>query len=261
MRNDLVDYLNQLVGKVHFRVYATRPYPVRKLAEFYARILPATVRRMWRYVLASAALLLVPAVASFVAVAENPQLGSSFAPPGYVEHIDEMFGSSFGKSNRSAGEGTVYTTFYISNNVQVSFLAFALGIFLGAGSAFILVKNGMILGGVAAVIQQYGLSYNFWSFVSPHGGIEMGAIVLAGAAGMRIGLSLLNPGMLTRKAALVTAARDAGLVMFGVITMLVIAAFLEAWVSPSVLPNPLKLALGGVNLLGVFAYFIFAGRR
>lgn len=260
MRPDLVDYLNQLVGRVHFRVYATQPYSFRKAVDFYRQTFPATVRRLRRHVLAAVLLLLVPAVASYVAVTENPHLATAFAPPGYVEQIERAFGESFGKEDRSSGMGAMATSFYITNNVKVSFLAFASGVFLGLGSLFILVYNGMILGGVGAVIQQYGLSYNFWSFVSSHGGIELGAIVLAGAAGLRIGLSFVNPGMLTRRAALVAGAKDAGLIMFGVITLLVIAAMLEAFVSPSTLPNPVKLTIGAVNLSALLAYLTLAGR-
>jgi uncharacterized membrane protein SpoIIM required for sporulation len=156
--------------------------------------------------------------------------------------------------------GALATSFYITNNVRVSFLAFALGALLGLGSVYILAMNGMIVGGVGAVIGLHGLSYNFWSFVASHGGIELGAILLAGAAGMRIGFSLLNPGMKTRRAALAEAGREAGLLMFGVIVMLGLAAVIEAWISPSSLPNALKMTFGAVNLAALIAYFSLAGR-
>ncbi len=259
-RAEVVEYLNHLVGQVHLRVYAPPPYRFRRILDFYRETLPRTVRRLWKYVMAAALLLVVPAAATYLAVRGNPPLATAFTPPGYAEKVEEMFGGSFGKEGRSSGMGAIMTSFYIWNNVQVSFLAFAIGIFLGAGTVCVLAFNGMILGGVAAVIDQYGLTYNFWSFVASHGGIELGAIVLSGAAGLRVGLSFLAPGLLTRRDALVAGAKDAGLVMFGVITLLVVAALLEAFVSPSTLANPVKLALGAVNLAGFVAYFTFAGR-
>jgi uncharacterized membrane protein SpoIIM required for sporulation len=252
LRPELVDYLNGLVGKVHFRVYAARSYPIYKVLDFYREGFPRMVRRLWRYVAASCALLFFPAVAAWWAVAENPHMATAFAPPGYVEKIEASFGESFGKEDRPSTFGALATSFYIVNNVQVSFLVFALGVSLGLGSVYVLAQNGMVLGGVGALIHQHGLSYNFWSFVSSHGGIELGAIVLAGAAGLRIGLALVNPGMLPRKAALV---------MFGVITLLVIAAVIEAFISPSTLPNPFKLGLGTINLAALLSYLAFAGRR
>ena len=260
MHPDVVEYLNQLVGRVHFLVYAPPPYPFWKVLEFFRRGFPQAVRRQWRYLLGSTLLLLIPAVAAFSAVLAEPSLGNAFSPPGYVEQVDKTFGESFGKEARGSGMGALATSFYIVNNVKVAFFAFASGAFLGLGSATILAFNGVILGAVGAVIRQHGLSYNFWSFVASHGGIEMGAIVLAGAAGMRIGFALLNPGLRTRKAALAEAGREAGILMFGVVAMLLIAAMLEAWVSPSTLPNGLKLTFGALNLVALVAYFCLAGR-
>lgn len=261
MSPKLVEYLNQLVGRVHFRVYAGRAYPLHRIWEFFLSGLPRMVRRLGPYVLASAALLFVPAVAAYVAARTNPDLAAVFSPPGYIEGMERAFGESFGKEERPAAVGAFMHSFYIVNNVQVSFWAFALGVFLGLGSMYVLSVNGLILGGVGAAVLDHGLAYNFWSFVAPHGGIELGAIVLSGAAGLRIGLSFVNPGMKTRAASLVDGARDAGLVMLAVVAMLLVAAAIEAWISPSTLPNPVKLALGALNLGALLAYFGLAGRE
>ncbi|HLY11288.1 MAG TPA: stage II sporulation protein M [Planctomycetota bacterium] len=256
----LIDYLNQLVGRLHFLIYAPPPYPWHRILDFFRRGFPAAVRRQWRYVTGAALLLVLPALASFWAVQSEPSLGSAFAPPGYVEQVEKSFGETFGKEARPSGMNALATSFYIINNVQVSFLAFSTGVFVGLGSAYILVFNGIILGGVGAVIHQHRLSYNFWSFVASHGGIELGAILLAGAAGMRVGFSLVNPGLRTRTAALVHAGREAGLLMAGVVLMLGIAAMLEAWVSPSPLPQALKFVLGSLNLVALVGYLGLAGR-
>jgi uncharacterized membrane protein SpoIIM required for sporulation len=260
LRPDLVDYLNGLVGRLHLKVYAAPPYPARRILDFYAVTLPATVRRLWRHVAASAALLFVPALLAWVAVSVNPHLSTAFVPAGFAEQLDQMYGKGF-DADRPAGAAAFMTSFYIVNNIQVSFWAFALGIFLGLGSASVLAFNGMVLGGVATLVHEHGHSSNFWSFVASHGGIELGAIVISGAAGLRIGLSLVNPGMLARRDALVEASKDAGLLMFGVMTMLVLAAGIEAWISPSPLPREAKWTLGVVNLVAVLAYFAVAGRR
>jgi uncharacterized membrane protein SpoIIM required for sporulation len=258
---DVIDYLNHLVGRVHFLLYAPPPYPWRKIFEFFLSGFPSAVRRQRRLVLGATLLLLLPAIAAYWAVEVEPALGASFAPPGYIDQIEKAFGQTFGKEMRASGMNALATSFYILNNVQVSFLAFSTGIFLGFGSAYVLVLNGIILGGVGAVIRQHHLSHNFWSFVSSHGGIEMGAIVLAGAAGMLIGFSLVNPGLRTRKEALVDSGKQAGVIMFGVIVMLGIAAMVEAWVSPSTLPNAAKLTLGTLNLTALIAYLSLAGRK
>lgn len=260
-RPELVDYLNGLVGRVHFRVYATRSYPFSKFLDFFRRDFPRAVRRSWRQVLASALLLIVPAVAAYLAVVANPSLGAAFAPPGYADQVDESFGDSFGKKDRPSDVNVMMHSFYIVNNIQVSFLAFATGALLGLGSVYVLVFNGIILGGVGALVAQKGVALNFWSFVASHGGIELGAIVFSGAAGLLIGLAFLAPGPLPRGRALAVAAKDAGLLMGGVITLLALAAAIEAWISPSSLDSSVKLSLGAVNLAALLAYVGFAGRE
>ncbi len=257
----LVDYLNGLVGKVHFRVYAARAFPARRVLDFFRSGFPRAVRREARLIVAAAALLVGTALAAGIAVSVNPLLGPAFAPPGYLEQVEESFGPTFGKEARPTGMQAVAGSFYIANNIQVSFLCFATGILFGLGTMYILAVNGAILGGVAAAIHQNGLSWNFWSFVAPHGGLELAAIVISGAAGIRIGFALVNPGRMTRKDALVSAAREAGLLMFGVIAMLVVAAWVEAVLSPSPLPNAVKLALGAVNLGALLSYLALAGRE
>jgi uncharacterized membrane protein SpoIIM required for sporulation len=259
-RPEVIDYLNGLVGRVHFRVYATRTYPFAKFLDFFRRDFPRAVRRSWRQTLASALLLIVPAIGAYLAVRANPHLDTAFAPPGYAEQLEKSVGQGFGTQDRPAGTNVLMNSFYIANNVYVAILAFATGTLLGLGSVLVLGINGMLLGGTAGVIAARGLQLPFWSFVASHGGIELGAIVLAGAAGLRIGLAVLSPGMLPRGRALAVAAKDAGLLMGGVVTLLVLAAAIEAWISPSSLPPAAKLSLGAVNLAALLAYLVFAGR-
>jgi len=260
VRPDLVDYLNGLVGRVHFRLYTARAYPFRKFLDFYRAEFPRVVRRSAKPLAVTLLLLFVPAFGAYAAVKANPFLETAFAPPGYAEQAEEAFGDSFGEKERSGGTQALMHSFYIVNNIRVAILAFAAGIFLGLGTILIIMVNGMILGGAAALVEYHGVAGNFWSFVAPHGGIELGAIVIAGAAGLRIGLALLNPGPLTRRHALAAAAKEAGLLMGGVITLLALAAMIEAWISPSLLPGGIKLALGAFNLIALVAYLTLAGR-
>lgn len=261
VRADLVDYLNGLVGRVHFRLYTVRTYPFSKISGFFKADFPQAVRRAWRPVLAATLLLVLPALGAYAAVGLRPEWSAAFAPPGYVDTIEQSFGKDFGGKDRPGGTNALMHSFYIVNNTRVAILAFASGIFLGLGSILVTFYNGLILGGVAAIVQQKGVGGNFWAFVSSHGGIELGAIVIAAAAGLKIGLSLVNPGPWPVKKALALAAKEAGLLMGGVIVLLLLAAMIEAWVSPSALPNRAKYLLGLVNLTALLAYVTLAGRR
>jgi uncharacterized membrane protein SpoIIM required for sporulation len=151
--------------------------------------------------------------------------------------------------------------FYIWNNVQIGFQTFAGGLAYGVGSLWFLASNGVVIGAVAGYLTQIGYSRSFWSFVAGHSPFELLAIVLSGAAGLRLGLALVAPGNLSRKAALVAAAKPAVRVMYGAALMFFIAAFIEAFWSPLTdVPYATKIAAGVAGWILLLSYFAFAGR-
>jgi len=151
--------------------------------------------------------------------------------------------------------------FYISNNISVSFRTFASGILFGVGSIFFLVFNGLLMGAVAGHLTNAEFTQTFFSFVVGHGSFELTAIAISGAAGLKLGYSLLAPGNLMRKESLMRASKVAIQLVYGVIIMLVIAAFIEAfWSSNNVLMPWQKYLVGGFLWALVIGYFVFSGR-
>ncbi len=151
--------------------------------------------------------------------------------------------------------------FYIRNNVGVAFQCFASGLTAGVGSIFFLVYNGAMGGAVAGYLTERGLGDTFYSFVVTHGSFELTAIVLSGAAGLKLGHSLLAPGRRTRGQSLVRAARECVVVIYGVAAMLVVAAALEAfWSSSAWVPHSVKYGVAAVCWLAVFGYLALQGR-
>ncbi len=98
--------------------------------------------------------------------------------------------------------------FYIRHNIGIAFQCFAGGLFAGIGSLFYLIYNGAIIGAVAGYLTERGHGPTFWAFVVTHSAFELTAIVLSGAAGLKIGYSLVAPGRLTRVQSLVAATRE-----------------------------------------------------
>jgi uncharacterized membrane protein SpoIIM required for sporulation len=163
---------------------------------------------------------------------------------------------------RSASTDWMMFGFYIRNNISVAFQCFAGGLFLGLGSIFFLAVNGAFAGALAGYLTERGLSSTFFSFIATHSAFELTAIVLSGAAGLRIGHSLLAPGRLTRRHALVLASRDAVVLVYGVIAMLLVAAGIEAfWSSANWLSPLVKYGVASLCWAAVFGYFIFQGRH
>jgi len=151
--------------------------------------------------------------------------------------------------------------FYIWNNVRIGFQTFAGGLLAGVGTAWFLGANGIIIGAVAGYLTQVGYSETFWSFVAGHSSLELLAIVLAGAAGLRLGLAVISPGNMTRRSALVAAAKPAVRMMYGAALMFGAAAFVEAFWSPlTEVPFDIKIIVGLSGWAILLCYFAFAGR-
>ncbi len=149
----------------------------------------------------------------------------------------------------------------ITNNIKVAIFAFAGCVTLGAFTLFILLQNGLMLGGVGALFANAGFGTDFWATVAPHGFIELTAIQIAGAAGLLISAGILAPGRLRRRDAVTQAARRAGVLIAGVASMLVVAGTIEGFFSPLRLPAVDRIAFGAVTAVLLVLYFGFAGRR
>jgi uncharacterized membrane protein SpoIIM required for sporulation len=162
---------------------------------------------------------------------------------------------------RDAQNDWVMFGFYIRNNIGVAFQCFAGGLFAGLGSLFFLAFNGAYSGAIGGYLTQKGLGETFYSFVVTHAAFELTAIVLSGAAGLRLGHALLAPGRLTRQQALVVAAKESAVIIYGVMVLLLVAAGIEAfWSSAKWIPPAMKYGVAALCWTAVIAYFTLQGR-
>jgi len=141
------------------------------------------------------------------------------------------------------------SSWIMTNNLTVSFTAFATGIVFGLGTLYVMFFNGLLLGVIGVACQQHGMSMALWSFVAPHGSLELPSIVLAGAAGFRLGRGVLFPGLYRWRDSVAMAGEEASRLVAGVIPLLVIAGVLEGFFSPSAAPVWLKFTVGGLLFL------------
>jgi uncharacterized membrane protein SpoIIM required for sporulation len=236
----LAAYLNQLLGRAHNLVYAGRPARSRSVLSFYTHTFPETFRQTWRFTAAATALFIVGAVAG---------LTMSIADPGFHRFIlggpmtdtierQEMWTHSI-LSVKPLASSVILT-----NNLSVAFSAFALGIFAGIGTLYIMVFNGVMIGVIGSACHQAGMSIALWSFVAPHGALELPAIFLAGGAGLLLGRGVLAPGLLSRREALAESGALSIRLLLGVVPLLVVAGLIEGFVSPTALPPGVKFVIG-----------------
>ena len=150
--------------------------------------------------------------------------------------------------------------FYVNNNVGIALRCFALGIFGGLGSAFYLVQNGLSIGAILGYVASEGAGANIVTFIVGHGSFELGAIVLAGAAGLSMGWSIVAPGEKTRLESLQCTSSDVLTIVLGAAAMLLVAAGLEGFWSGSSIPDLVKRIFGAVAFLAIVSYLALAGR-
>ena len=259
----LVQRLETLTQRAHRLIYRQQDYGLARLGRLILVGFPQSVRAHRWYLLVSALLFVLPMVLVGWATYRDPSFILHLLDADKVKEYEGMYSDSakaLGRM-RSADSDWKMFGYYIMHNIGIGFQCFASGIFAGLGSVFYLVYNGLFAGAIAGYLTNHGHSTNFYSFVVTHGAFELTAIVLAGAAGLRLGYSILAPGVYTRVQSLKRAALDAVVVVYGVVGMLLIAAAVEAfWSSASwVLPS-VKYAVGGACWVLVLAYLTWQGR-
>jgi uncharacterized membrane protein SpoIIM required for sporulation len=254
----LVDYLQTLTASAHTAIY-TAPRSTR--SRFYDALVafPRAVRRRKVAVALAAALFFVPLLFGVVMTLRDPTFAFKVAPEAMLRPLTEAYRKGFSEG-REAGQGAMMAGFYVNNNVGIALRCFALGIFGGLGSAFYLFENGLVIGSVLGYVASQGAGDNIVTFIVGHGSFELGAIVLAGAAGMSMGWSMVAPGQKTRLKALQDTAKDVVVIVAGAAVMLLIAASLEAFWSGSSVPDVVKRTFGLIMFLLVVSYLTFVGR-
>lgn len=260
----LITRLNQLVQLSYQQFYADSAARKGGVLAFLAYGFPGALRANGVFLWVAAAVFSLPLLVMLVAVMLNDQLIYSIMQSGDVRMMESMYDPSLRKlgRERQSDSDILMFGFYIYNNIGIAFKCFATGIFMGVGSLFVLGFNGLHIGAISGHLTALQFTETFYPFVIGHGSFELTAIVFSGAAGLKLGFSLLSPGELTRIAALQAAAKDAIKIMYGVFVMLLIAAFIEAfWSSSSALPNAVKYSVGTALWLIVFYYCFFFARN
>jgi uncharacterized membrane protein SpoIIM required for sporulation len=260
----IVDRLERLTADGHQAIYQQHEFGFARVKAMVAVDFPAAVRKQRRYVAVSAATFVLPTIIIALLVYWRPELILSMVSSETALSFEEMYSpaaDSIGRLREASTDWMMFG-FYIRNNIGVAFQCFAGGLFAGLGSLFFLAYNGAFAGAIAGYLTERGLSSTFYSFTSTHSAFELTAIVLAGAAGLRIGHALLAPGRLTRAQALVYATQDSAIVLYGVTAMLFIAAGVEAfWSSASWLDPRVKYGVAVICWMAVLGYFTLQGRR
>jgi len=258
---EVTERLQRLVEQGHRLLYRPPAPHWHKVAQFLTGGFPRLVRGQWRCVALAALLFYGPAVVMLVLLQWRPELAHTVFSSEQLARFERMYDPSNPQLGRSSGTDLAMFGHYVLNNVGIAFRSFASGLLLGVGAIYVLAFNGIVIGGIAGHLTAIGYGGPFWRFVVGHSAFELTALVIAGGAGLRLGLSLLAPGRQTRRAALVEAGRIGAQLALGAFVMLVLAAFVEAyWSSIAALPDAVKYGSGGLFWLLMLGWLLRGGR-
>ena len=261
----LLGTVQRWAGAGHNLLYRARGRVAFSLGHWAWAGFPRSVRRLHRPILLAALLFFGPMVATYAAVDGDPLLARSLVGPGMFTRaentVKDDIDAQYLETEIGATDMPVLSSQLITNNIGVTFIAFAGGFLAGAGTLYVLLLNGVSIGAALGAYANEGVLGVILAFVFSHGFLELGAICIAGGAGFGLGSALLMPGRRTRAEALRERGRTFVSLLAGTSLMLVIAGLIEGFYSPSTLPAVAKFTFGSATAVLMVLYFGFAGRK
>lgn len=253
---EMVRYLHHLVARSHNQLYRSRLFKFSTWARQLLVDVPARLRgdrSLWLAFGIFWGVFLLSAGLGYT----NPEFTQQIVGKEMLDRLEEMYSQPANRENPAFSMHKV--AFYIAHNAGIGLRCFALGMLFGVGGLVLTVYNAALLGTVFGHMATTTQSENFFCFVTAHSAYELTAIVMAAAAGMRMGFAILDTHGRTRAAALRLAATEAMPTMGAFVVLFMLAAMIEAFVSPSLLPYPVKAGVGIFSAATLVFYFAMLG--
>ncbi len=263
---NVAEYLEGLAARAYFCVYGPKRRLRETIADFLLVRFPATVRKLKWHVGASAAVVILGAIAGLALTLDDPSYFGSFVSADLAggrgpEASTEDLRAVLYDEGTPVAALTAFATFLFQHNSKVGMLCFALGFAAGLPAFVLLLSTGLMLGAFGGLYQGRGLGLEFWAWVLPHGVTEILAVILCGGAGFAVAESLVFPGRRGRLENLAARGRDAGLVVIGAVGLFFIAGLIEGLFRQLVHDVALRYAVVLVTSVAWAAYFGLAGRK
>lgn len=262
-------YLESLVGRAYSIIYGSQQKTVRFApVKWFGRIFPRTFRRHWRAFALSFSVMLAGCIFGAAAIVIDPEAKAVLMPFEHLQMSPEKrvaMEESAGDKDRLKGAKGSFSAFLMTHNIRVSIFVLALGMTFGIGTIVLLFSNGVMLGAVAADYLKSGQGLFLFGWLLPHGAVEIPSILIAGQAGLVLAGALIRRSegrSMTER--LQIAGPDIVSLISGVAVMLVWAGVVEGFFSQyhaPVMPYPVKIAFGVLELFLLVMFFYLSGRR
>jgi len=254
----VTQYLNGLSSRIYLGIYRNKKEESSRIIRFWKEELPQVVFRYRREILYSFLIFVLFAIVAIFSAAHDESFVRGVLGDNYVDMTEDNIskGDPFGVYKQ---ENPVNMFLYIVlNNVQVAFMMFVAGFLLGIGTVWLLFQNGVMVGAFQYMFFAHGLGWKSVLVIWIHGTLEISSFIIAGAAGLVLGNSILFPGTHKRVHSLRRGARDGLKMLVGLVPVFTVAAFLEGFVTRySSMPLWLSVFILGGSLSFIVWYFVF----
>lgn len=249
--------LTEIVGSARAAIYGPGERDGNVIVAFFTKDFPLAAWRARKFIAIAAVLLLAPAIYVGVWMTFSDAALDASAPAALREsYVQKDFADYY--SSQPAAQ---FSTQVLINNIQVSFMAYALGIFAGIGTVIVLIINGLGVGQAGGLFHAAGEAPRFWGLILPHGLLELTAVCVAGGAGLQLGWAMVSPGDRSRAAAIAEEGRSSVPIVIGLVLVFVTAGLIEGFVTPSGLPTWTRIGIGVLVEAAFLLYAFGLGRR
>ncbi|HKH61162.1 MAG TPA: stage II sporulation protein M [Flavitalea sp.] len=253
----VTQYLNGLASRIYLGIYKNKREESSRILRFWKTELPLTVRKYHRELLYAFLLFTAFAIMAAFSAAQDQSFVRGVLGNNYVEMTEDNIvrGDPFGVY-KDKNKFEMFLTIAL-NNVKVSFMVFVGGLLLSIGTVWMLFENGMMLGSFQTFFFLKDLGWQSVLVVWIHGTLEISAIIIAGAAGLIVGNSILFPGTHKRIRSLKRGAKHGLKLMIGLVPVFIAAAFLEGYITRySTMPKAISITILAVSFTFIIWYFV-----
>ncbi|MBP1682957.1 MAG: putative rane protein [Ignavibacteriaceae bacterium] len=250
-------YLNSLTAKVHQSIYKSKKERKERFIRFWKYEAPLLFYKHRMKIIISFSIFILAMLIGVVSSAGDSGFVRLIMGDSYVNMTLENIDKGDPMAVYKQMNGVDMFLGITFNNIRVSFLAFMFGILLSFGTGWILMTNGIMLGAFQYFFHIHDLLFESILVIWIHGTLEISAIIIAGAAGLVLGNSILFPGTYSRKQSFMIGAKEGLKIVISLIPIFITAGFLESFVTRHTgMPEVLSLTIILGSLSFVIWYFV-----
>ncbi|MEO0570108.1 MAG: stage II sporulation protein M [Bacteroidota bacterium] len=252
-------YLNSVASQAHQKIYKTKRESKNRIVNFWKTEFPSMFYAHQRELLISFLVFTFFCLVGAFSSANDGDFVRSILGDGYVNMtLDNIEKGDPMAVYKEMGEFNMFLGITI-NNVKVALFAFALGIFLGVGTLWILLRNGLMLGSFQYFFYDKGLLWESARTIWIHGTIEISVIIIAGCAGLVMANGMLFPGTYSRLESFKRGVKNGLKIVISTVPFFIVAGFLEGFVTRHTeMPDALAITIivGSLGLI-IFYYVLY----